>query len=206
MSPTARGNARTLSAARRRMQILHAAMGIGSKRGLASMTMDEVAQAAKLSKGLPFYYFGSKQKLHLAMIDLFSEGISGRVASIQQSDTDPQDMLRAVCWEFVSALTVRCTHPRILIEFWSMALRDREIAGKLGSIRERMIEWIAQTLEHASVRSKEPGAAAQALYAALVGIASQWVLSKKAFDPQSVLAATLDGFLSPALQTGGRGT
>jgi len=44
------------------------------------------------------------------------------------------------------------------------------------------------------------------LYAALVGIASQWVLSKKAFDPQSVLAATLDGFLSPALQTGGEGT
>ena len=200
-------NSRSTLTTRRKLQILHAALGIGAKRGLAAMTMDEVAYAAKLSKGLPFYYFKSKQKLHLAMIDLFTEGIVDRAAKILNTEQANETSLRSLAWEYVSALTVACKHPQITLEFWSMALRDREVAQRLGRIREQMTAWFADLLNHGvgagEFACPDSEIAARSLYATCMGIVSQWVLSKKAFDPRPVLEYTFAGILNDRALSGG---
>ena len=207
MSPSELRENRSSLSTRRKLQILHAALGIGAKRGLAAMTMDEVAYAAKLSKGLPFYYFKSKQKLHLAMIDLFTDGIVDRAADILKAAHPHEISVRLLAWEYVSALTVSCKHPQITLEFWSMALRDREVAQRLSRIREQMTAWFADLLDRGSGAREficsDCETAARSLYATCAGIVSQWVLSKKAFDPRLVLDCALAGILHPRATSGG---
>jgi AcrR family transcriptional regulator len=189
-----------LHAAHRKSQILHAAFGCCSKKGIATMTMDDVSHAARLSKGLPFYYFKSKQRLLLAMLDLFSDTVVGEVSAIL-GDTDSEaDALRQLAVSFVEALTVKCRHPEMLIEFWTLALRDREIAERLRHIRENTrtsIEAILRrSVELRTLTCEDVSSTAQILYAALLGIASQWVLSDRASDPVADTRAVVAGLLA----------
>jgi len=52
---------------RRRNEIITAAEKIFFKKGVHKATMDEVAQAAELSKGALYLYFKSKDELHFAI-------------------------------------------------------------------------------------------------------------------------------------------
>src|SRR5260370_21833923 len=54
--------ARDLSTARR---IVATAEGIFAEQGLAGARMDEIARGAKVNKALLYYYFLSKEELHL---------------------------------------------------------------------------------------------------------------------------------------------
>ncbi len=179
---------RSDQADRRKAQILHAALRCCATKGFSAMTMDDVAQTARLSKGLPFYYFKSKQKLCLAMIELFSERVGHRALEILQASGPEHVMLRDLAWTFVEALTVECKHPQLTIEFWALALRDREVAQRLQGIRDRtqasMVEILRRGAQDGAPRGQSAELIAGSLYSALVGIASQWVLTGGAFDPR----------------------
>jgi len=192
MSPSRETKPRALSAAMRKSQILHAALGIGSKKGLAAMTMDDVAQAAKLSKGLPFYYFKSKQKLYLAMIELFGKSVAERASDVLDSSASPETKLRGLAWAFVGALTIDCMHPQMLIEFWTLSLRDQEIAERLQQTRDVMCDRINGIL--GEIREELSDLSAKTLYAGWLGIASQWLLSGRSFDPKRSLDTSMDWF------------
>ena len=200
MSTQEQARPRKLAAAVRKSQILHAALGIGSKKGLSAMTMDDVAHAAKLSKGLPFYYFKSKQRLHLVMIDLFSRSVGERSADVLGSDESPETKLRGLAWAFVGALTIDCKHPQLLIEFWALSLRDREVAQRIQGTRDAMCAKISDLLRgiRGGARDAARDLSARTLYAAWLGIASQWLLSGKSFDPRAALDQSLDWFLCRA--------
>lgn len=61
----------------RREEIINAAQKIFFEKGLQNATMDEIAEAAELSKGTLYLYYGSKEDLYLAVMlrgfDLLSE-------------------------------------------------------------------------------------------------------------------------------------
>jgi len=52
----------------RRDEILNAAQKVFFEKGLQSATMDEIAEAAELSKGTLYLYYGSKEDLYLAVM------------------------------------------------------------------------------------------------------------------------------------------
>lgn len=52
----------------RREEILNAAQKIFFEKGLQSATMDEIAEAAELSKGTLYLYYSSKEDLYLAVM------------------------------------------------------------------------------------------------------------------------------------------
>jgi AcrR family transcriptional regulator len=56
-------------AARNRARILAAARGLFQERGVAGVTMEQVAQAAGVGKGTVFHRFGDRAGLALAMLD-----------------------------------------------------------------------------------------------------------------------------------------
>lgn len=55
--------------ARNRAAILEAALGAFAARGFRGTTVDEIAQAAGLSKPNLLYYFNSKEAIHEALLD-----------------------------------------------------------------------------------------------------------------------------------------
>jgi|GEM_PF-2964275 TetR/AcrR family transcriptional regulator, fatty acid metabolism regulator protein len=190
----------SISETRRKMQILHAALRCGAKKGLAGMTMDDVSQAARLSKGLPFYYFKSKQKLYLAMIDLFTRDVGEQAFEILRSEVAEETILSKLARAFVGSLTVNCKHPTMLIEFWTLGLRDREIAARLCQVRELMQARIAEILERGmasgTFHCSDANQAAHSLYCSLMGICSQWVIGNRAFDPMLTVDTITNAFLT----------
>lgn len=76
----------------RREEIISAAETVFFKRGLAEATMDEIAEAAELSKGTLYLYYKSKEDLYIAVSlrgadilhDLFETAISTDEPSIKR--------------------------------------------------------------------------------------------------------------------------
>ena len=76
----------------RREAIISAAEGVFFKKGMADATMDEIAEAAELSKGTLYLYYKSKEDLYLAvmlkgmevMSELFRNAVSTDEPGIKQ--------------------------------------------------------------------------------------------------------------------------
>ena len=67
--PAAAGTRRARHVADRRATILAAALRLFSRHGLHGTTIDEVAQAADVSKTNLFYYFPNKEALYVAVLN-----------------------------------------------------------------------------------------------------------------------------------------
>jgi AcrR family transcriptional regulator len=73
-----------------RSAILDAAEAVVANAGVASLTFDEVARAAGVSKGGVLYHFPSKETLTEAMIERFIDKFDSAVAEAAQEDHSPR--------------------------------------------------------------------------------------------------------------------
>lgn len=72
---------RRLSAEQRRAEILDAALEVFAERGYHAASIDEIAQAARISKALVHEHFESKRELHLSLIDFYAQRLFERIAT-----------------------------------------------------------------------------------------------------------------------------
>lgn len=97
-----REQAREERVVRRRRQILDAAARIMYETGYHDMSMQAVAEAAEVSVGLIYQYFGSKQDILLSVIvDILEEFRESLPRALAQAGADPRDRVadgfRAFC-------------------------------------------------------------------------------------------------------------
>jgi AcrR family transcriptional regulator len=81
-----------LSAEDRRAAILDAALEVFSKRGYNGASIDEIAQAAGISKALIYEHFPSKKELHVSLLERHTQEIFVRLS--QTADTDEPGEVR----------------------------------------------------------------------------------------------------------------
>src|SRR3954451_2742381 len=81
-----------LSAIDRRAAILDSALEVFSKRGYNGASIDEIAQAAGISKALIYEHFPSKKDLHVSLLERHTQQIFVRLA--QTADTDDPGEVR----------------------------------------------------------------------------------------------------------------
>lgn len=72
---------RRLSIEQRRSEILDSALEVFSERGYHATSIDEIAQAAGISKVLVHEHFESKRELHLSLIDFYAQRLFERIAT-----------------------------------------------------------------------------------------------------------------------------
>src|SRR3954464_12028313 len=81
-----------LSAEDRRSAILESALEIFSRHGYNGASIDEIAQAAGISKALIYEHFPSKKDLHVSLLERHVQQIFVRLA--QTADTDEPGEVR----------------------------------------------------------------------------------------------------------------
>lgn len=86
---------RRLSAQERREGILQAALAVFSRRGYHPSSIDEIAQAAGISKALIYEHFDSKQQLHVSLIEMYAGELFERVAAAAAPGPDAAVRLEA---------------------------------------------------------------------------------------------------------------
>jgi AcrR family transcriptional regulator len=72
---------RRLTADARRSAILHAAQDVFAGRGYHGSSIDEIAQAAGISKALIYEHFPSKKDLHVSLLDMHVQELFERLAA-----------------------------------------------------------------------------------------------------------------------------
>src|SRR3954451_516999 len=83
-----------LSAIDRRAAILDSALEVFSKRGYNGASIDEIAQAAGISKALIYEHFPSKKDLHVSLLQRHTQEIFVRLAETADTDDPGEVRLR----------------------------------------------------------------------------------------------------------------
>lgn len=86
---------RRLTAEERRAEILEAALAVFSRRGYHPSSIDEIAQAAGISKALIYEHFASKEELHVSLIEMYAGELFERVAAAGAPGPDASQRLEA---------------------------------------------------------------------------------------------------------------
>jgi AcrR family transcriptional regulator len=144
-----------LSAADRRTVILDAAAEVFARRGYHGAAIDEIAQAAGISKALIYEHFPSKKALHASLVERLVDDIFAGLRAVPRGDPEPR--LRASVDVFLRWVETNPDAYRLLIrdvfepdvaDFLSrlQAGATRGIAALMSPQPEERVQIFAQLL------------------------------------------------------------
>ncbi len=190
-----------------RHRILDAAERVFQEHGVSRTSLQEIAQAAGVTRGAIYWHFDDKADLFNAMmsrVTLPMEEAAQR--SVEPSRTDPVSHLRE---SFVDVLTKLANDPQVRRVF-DIAIHKVEYVAEMQAVRERHVACRQVFLAHlerglvvamnrgpsASPRRLSPHSAALGLHALIDGLIQSWMLDADAFDLVKVGLQTIDAYLA----------
>jgi AcrR family transcriptional regulator len=139
--------ARPRNQTQRRRELLHAASSVVARKGIGSVRLRDVADAAGLTPGAVLYYYDSLDDLFFAAyergIDRFCRA---REEAIGASE-EPLEQLR-VAIHLGIPRDREDTDIRLLYEFESVAFRSRACAALMHGYVERQVAMYSAIFEH----------------------------------------------------------
>jgi AcrR family transcriptional regulator len=84
---------RRLTAEERRSQLFDVALSLFAERGYAATTMDDIAEAAGVTKPLVYQHFDSKRALYLELMDVFSLQLVDRIVAATSQAQGPREQV-----------------------------------------------------------------------------------------------------------------
>lgn len=130
---------RRLSAPERRETILAAASDVFSRGGYHGSSIDEIAQAAGISKALIYEHFPSKRELHVSLLEAHVSELFERLGASAALGGQPEARLRRGVDTFFAFVRERQ-------EAWRVLFRDAvdpAVAEQLESLRAQATGLIA---------------------------------------------------------------
>jgi AcrR family transcriptional regulator len=163
--------------ARREQQILDVAGAIFARAGYHSASMDEIADAAGVSKPMLYAYFTSKEGLYLAYIKRAGGELLQRLVSARAPHDSASALLRARITEFLSFVEEHGDGWKVL---FGEVGSTRPFAENVAAVREQIADAIRRMIEAgAGSWPGYPPPASDAIAHALVGagesLANWWL-------------------------------
>jgi AcrR family transcriptional regulator len=187
----------------RREQIITAALACFARAGYHATTMADIAEQAGVSKGTPYLYFGSKERLFLALHEEWDCGqakrVDAAVAALPQPERrSSRRILRAVAAAIAAHVQEETKTCRVLMEARALAAHEPVIADVVRTADARTHEQL-ESLIAAGVAAGEwpagtdPALAARLFTAGLYGLMAQWHLAPGSFSWDAAAGALADG-------------
>lgn len=138
----ARGRASTFDA--QREEILAQAARLFAAQGFVGTSMNEVAEACKLSKPTLYHYFKDKHELAMQICEGHVARLAALVDEVKSEGLPPREELRALIERFVREYGLAQDAHRVLTEDVKfLAEADRE---RLLDVQRRVVDAFAQSL------------------------------------------------------------
>ncbi len=134
-----------LPAAKRRKQLLDAALKVFSWRGYDAATMDDIAEEAGVTKPLLYQHFKSKRALYLELINDISLGIIGQVTAATTTAQTPRLRVELGFRAYFSYVIQHENAFRLL--FGRGAPHDKELTLAVRKVEMKMAETLAPLIE-----------------------------------------------------------
>lgn len=193
-------------------QILNGALTVFHKRGFAATRMDDVAQAAGISKGTIYLYFKNKKALLEALIERGMKPVAARLKAM--ADAAPQGDIAPILQAMMSFTAASLTNPQTSAVPLIIIKEARQFPELARLYRSTVIDigfaaitgLIARGVKTGEFRQLNPALAARSLIAPIIlQIIWHGVFEHKSdppIDSQKLIAQHLDIFLNGAVLKG----
>jgi TetR/AcrR family transcriptional regulator, acrAB operon repressor len=184
--------------------ILDTAEGVFQHRGVAASSLQEIAQAAGLTRGAIYWHFQNKADLFEAMMQRVVLPLEHALnADSAQEAADPVGSVR----QGVADLLAKLVHDPQVRRVFEIASLKVEYAGDLQVLRERRVasrETCMDDLERLFGMAVEKGqigrhmparVAARGMFAMVDGLMLHWLLDPESFDLELAGRQMLDIYL-----------
>ena len=178
-----------LPASARREQILDVSVQVFARNGFHSTSMNDVAEAAGVTKPVLYQHFDSKQDLYLALLDeagnrlrlAVSKAVAGAANGKEQTEMGFRAYFRWVADD----------HDAFLLLFGSRASRDEESTAAIRRITAETAHAVAPLIA-ADIDPEHQRTLAQGLVGLAEGVSRHLVERGKVFDPEVLAQQVAD--------------
>jgi AcrR family transcriptional regulator len=189
----------------RRHQILNAAEGVFTQKGIDDARMDDIAEQTGLSKGTLYLYFKSKEDLVIAILDRIFEGVFDQ---LEARKTDEMGATQAI-WRFTEEAIADYRRMLRLMpiayEFLALAFRNKTVQKALKQYFNHymnvLIPIIERGVQSGEFRQVDPNEVALAAGAIFEGTILLWAYDNTRVDPdkhiRSGIRLLLEGVKAP---------
>lgn len=186
-----------------REALLDAAERVFEQRGVARTSLNDIAQAAGLTRGAVYWHFKDKADLFNAMMERVTLPLESELAGVVQAPGDPIDalvaqLLRAFGQIAGDERTQRVLNIAVMLvehveDLWPV--RDRHV-----NIDRENVERMRQVFERASAQRQQPLPApaqqlAEGFHALVRGLVYSWLL-RRSFDLEATARIAVDAYLN----------
>jgi AcrR family transcriptional regulator len=180
----------------RRTQIVAAARKSFSRKGYDAATVDDIAEAAGVSKGLIYHYFRSKEDILVATAEAWVDTFEEYMSRLAMAGDTASSKLRAVQRLHMEETIREWDFVLVQAEFWSELLRRPEIARRYARMfrnaRSLLATIIEQGIADGEFRPVAAKEVASLMMAMIDGLTLQRLADKRAFSWRSASVAMDD--------------
>ncbi len=146
--------------ARTREAILEAAETLFAQKGYEETSLQEIGQAAGVSRGTPGYFFGSKEQLYTAVLDRLMQAEQRIISDLRPQLADvkasPEMVIAGAVSNFIDLLASRPTFIRLIErESLNQGRFLKERSSFLAVLKEGL-DMINSDLKNEAVRQLDP--------------------------------------------------
>lgn len=170
----------------RRKQILDAAFKSIAERSLESTRMRHIAKVAGISQPSLHYYFDTKDKLIIALLDrLLAEFKEGRAERLEAA-TGPLDKLRVLLEQQKRIIIKKSDTLEVYYDFWVQATKRSPVRKKIQQMyanwRADLCQIVDEGVAQGLFRADRASAAPAMLISIFQGAALQSIIDPNDFD------------------------
>ncbi|MBA3655675.1 MAG: TetR/AcrR family transcriptional regulator [Actinobacteria bacterium] len=178
-----------LPAARRRRQLLDVAQEVFAEQGFHATSMDDVAEAAGVSKPVLYQHFDSKRRLYSELLEDVGQQLLDAIASATSAAATPRQQVENGFVAYFRFVQQRRSAFRLL--FGGGSRRDEEFADSVRRVQDAIAEAIAVLIE-ADIDPAHRLLLAQGIVGLAEGTGRYWVTSGLDLDPDVVASRIAD--------------
>jgi AcrR family transcriptional regulator len=134
------GSSKRLSADRRREQLLEVALRLFATSGFNATTMDEIAEAAGVTKPLLYQHFDSKRALYLELVDSVAESLLDAIGKAVAEADGPRQQVEGGFAAYFGLVVTRADAFKLL--FGSDVPNDPELSRAVRGVERTIAEAI----------------------------------------------------------------
>lgn len=188
-----------------RSSILDAAEQVFHAHGVAGTSLQNIAEAAGVTRGAVYWHFKDKADLFNAMMERVCMPFEESSDALERA---PAELALQRLREHLGFLLDRTQGDEQVRRVFSIATQMVEYNGELAQVRERRLQWQADhiaLLERALAAARKAGQLKTAvppkqlalgLHALFDGLLQNWLLKPDSFDLKRVGARVLDIYLA----------
>jgi AcrR family transcriptional regulator len=178
-----------LPAARRRRQLLDVALHVFATQGFHRTSMDDVAEAAGVTKPVLYQHFRSKRALYLELLDDVGGRLHESIAKATAAADTPRGQVQAGMRAYFDFVAHEPSAFRLL--FGSGARRDEEFADAVSRVEAGIAEAVAALID-ADLDVEHQRQLAYAIVGLAEGVVRHELATGRTLDPELLAARMSD--------------